>query len=90
MENDNAYQRLFQLTLLADFPAPQTCPECFCAPFAHKFSPTRNTKTLLLKSNNVALHICPDFQRFCPNFQQIKTFGGALVPLLVINHCFLK
>ena len=23
---------------------------------------------------------CPNFQGFCPEFQQIKTFGGALAP----------
>jgi len=31
-----------------------------------------------LKSNNVGRHFGPYFQGFCPDFQQIKTFGGAL------------
>jgi len=31
-----------------------------------------------LKTNNVGRHSYPDFQGFCKNFQQIKTFGGAL------------
>jgi len=31
-----------------------------------------------LKSNNVGRYFHPDFQGFCPDFQQIKTFGGAL------------
>jgi len=32
-----------------------------------------------LKPNNVGRHFYPDFQGFCQDFQQIKTFGGALV-----------
>ena len=32
-----------------------------------------------LKSNNVGRHFYPDFQAFCQDFQQIRTFGGALV-----------
>ena len=31
-----------------------------------------------LKSNNAGNHFCPDFQGLCPDFWQIKTFGGAL------------
>jgi len=46
-----------------------------------------------LKSNNAERHFYPDFQGFCPDFQQIKTFWGALEtpapppppPLLVIT-----
>jgi len=34
----------------------------------------------LLKSNNVGRHFRPNFQGFCSNFQQIKSFRGALVP----------
>jgi len=30
-----------------------------------------------LKSNNVGPYFYPDFQGFCPDCQQIKTFGGA-------------
>jgi len=36
--------------------------------------------SIFLKSNNVGRHFCPNFQRFCPDFWQIKTFGGALAP----------
>jgi len=25
-------------------------------------------------------HLCPSSLRFCPNFRQIRTFGGALAP----------
>ena len=32
------------------------------------------------KSNKVGRHFCPDFQGFCSDFRQIKTFGGALAP----------
>ena len=28
--------------------------------------------------NNAGNHFCPDFQGLCPDFWQIKTFGGAL------------
>jgi len=31
-----------------------------------------------MKSNNVGRHFYQDFQGFCPDFQQIKTFGEAL------------
>ena len=31
-----------------------------------------------LKSNNVGRHFYADFQGICQDFQQIKTFGGAL------------
>jgi len=31
-----------------------------------------------LKSNNAERHFYPGFQGFCPDFQQIKTLGGAL------------
>jgi len=56
---------------------------CFYANFGRHF----------LKSNNVGRHFYPDFQRFCPDFQQIKTFWGAHAnpvplpptPLLVIT-----
>jgi len=29
--------------------------------------------------------LCPDFYGFCPDFHQIKTFGGALAPRLLHN-----
>jgi len=32
----------------------------------------------LKSNNNVGRHFCPDFQGFCPEFRQIKTFEGAL------------
>jgi len=32
----------------------------------------------MLKSSNVGRHFYPDFQGFCPDFQQINTFGGGL------------
>jgi len=41
----------------------------FCKPWAP-----------FLKSSNVWCHFYPDFQGFCPDFQQIKTFGSALSP----------
>jgi len=41
---------------------------CFYANFGRHF----------LKSNNVGRYFYPDFQGFCPDFQQTKTFGGAL------------
>jgi len=34
-----------------------------------------------LKSNNVGRYFYPDFQGFCPDFQQITTFGDALATL---------
>jgi len=33
-----------------------------------------------LKSKNVGCYFYQDFQGFCPDFQQIKTIGGVLVP----------
>ena len=67
----------------------------FCATFAYKFSPTKIMNTIFvmisqkrssyvgrhfLKWNNVGHHFCLDFQGFCPDFRQIKTFGDALAP----------
>jgi len=45
--------------------------------------------TIFYKSNKVGCYFCPNFQGFCPAFQQIKTFGGALAPStpLVLHHC---
>jgi len=48
-----------------------------------------------LKSNNIGCHLCPDFQLFCPDVQQIKTFGGdlatpPLTPLLATFHTIGK
>ena len=39
-----------------------------------------NVGRQFFKSNNVGRHFCPNFQRFCSDFRQIKTFGGALAP----------
>jgi len=33
-----------------------------------------------LKPSNVGRHFYADFQGCCPDFQQIKTFGGVLAP----------
>jgi len=33
-----------------------------------------------LKTNSVGRHFGSDFQGFCRNFRQIKTFEGALAP----------
>ena len=41
----------------------------FCKPWAPFF-----------EASNVGCHFYPDFRGFCPDFQQIKTFGGALAP----------
>jgi len=70
--------------------AKHFCPKCCRANFADRFLvwPPKNGPYLFfckrwvpyLKSNNVGRHFCPDFQGFCPNFQQIKTIGGALAP----------
>jgi len=51
-------------------------------------------KTVLICfSANVGRQCCPgfqefclDIQRFCPDFWQIKTFGGALA--LHLHHCY--
>jgi len=37
-----------------------------------------NLERHFLKSNNVECHFYPDFQGFCQDFQQIKTFWGVL------------
>jgi len=64
-------------------------PKGFCVTFAYKFSP-RNIKTsfccnLQKRSSCVFLQILsvifyPDFQEFCADFQQTKTFEGELAP----------
>jgi len=56
---------------------------CFYANLGRRF----------LKLINVDCYFYPDFQGFCSDFQQIKTFGGALAtpatppptPLLLIT-----
>jgi len=39
----------------------------------------------------VSKHLCPTFPGFCPDFRQIKTFGGGLAPPhptpLTRHHC---
>jgi len=57
---------------------PQTCPKSFCVTFlkvSMSFFGFEEKKSI------VGRHFCPDFQGFCPDFRQIKTFGGALAPL---------
>ena len=44
------------------------------APFLLRFS------KILPRSLEIFSGFFPDFQIFCPNFQQIKTFGGTLAP----------
>ena len=44
---------------------------CFCANLGHHF----------LKPNNFGRYFYPDFQDFCPDFQQTKLFGVSLKPL---------
>jgi len=48
-----------------------------------------------LKSNKVGRHFCPNFQQFCSDFPQIKTFGCAPAPHVLyhvmycnMNMCF--
>jgi len=50
---------------------------------------TANLRRHILKSSNVGRHFYPDFQGFCPDFQQIKTFGGALAPPLPTTLLFI-
>ena len=67
---------------------PQTCPKSllckFCPQiFSHKDMKTsfwcNFSKTVFMCFYaNFGRHFYPDFQGFCPDFQQIKTFGVAL------------
>ena len=49
-----------------------------------------NLRCHFLKSNNAGRRLYSDFQGFFSDFQQIKTFGGALTPLQshLQHHCF--
>jgi len=45
---------------------------------------SENVGCHFLKSSNIGRDFCPNFQRFCSDFRQIKTFGGVLPPPLPI------
>ena len=68
----------------------QTCPKNCHATFADYFfgvtSKNWSSRVFLQmlsvifqSQNNLGHHSCPDFQGFFLDFQQIRTFGGALV-----------
>jgi len=68
---------------------PKLTRKGFCATFAYKFFPAKIIKTLLgviskkifmCFSANLGRYFHPDFQIFCPDFQQIKIFWGELAP----------
>ena len=78
--------------IFAEF--PQTCPKSFLCNFCH-FGVT--SRKVFICFFNFGRHFYPHFQGFFPDFQQIKTFRGALAipappsptPLIFISR-FIK